>query len=228
MFPIISMIFVAIFAGLVGLAFCFFGYQLFRIILPIWAFFIGLWAGMEAVSGLFGAGFLSGSLGLIVGFGFGLLLACIAYFVYSLAVVIFGATVGFALGQGFILLFGFDKGPLSWTVGVIVAVVFAGLFVLAKFPKIFIIILTAFAGAMVVISGVLMLFGVVPDAPMWFGLTSAIVHNSFLWSLVWIVLAVLGMVFQYALSEEKEALMNEMVDANELMVVSEVPATTKK
>lgn len=215
-------------AIVVGLAFCFMGYQLFRFLLPIWAFLIGLWLGGVVLAGAIGGGFFATSLGLVVGFVVGILFAALAYFVYSLAVLLFGATVGFAIGQGLILLLGFNQGLLSWTAGIAVAVIFVLAFAVLKFPKVIIMVLTGFAGAMAAISGLFILFGSEPASQLGMIAAKAQVQSSVFWLIVWVVLSLLGIFFQYALTKEKEVLMAETIDPEELMVVEVTPASKKK
>ena len=55
----------ALFAVLLGLAFCFAGYRFFLVMLPIWGFFGGFWIGAYAISVLAGQfGILLVALGL--------------------------------------------------------------------------------------------------------------------------------------------------------------------
>lgn len=175
----------------------FFGYPFFRILLPIWAFFAGLLFGFNGLQSLFGVGFVSASLGLIAGIALGAVLAALAYFVYEIAVYIFGASIGYVLGAGLVTALGFDPGFLSTIVGLAGAVVLALLFMKTEMPKFLIIVLTAAAGAMGVITGLFVLFGRVPDAAGALQLTQYLVTGSWFWLLIWIILMVVGMGFQY-------------------------------
>ena len=55
----------ALFAVLLGAAFCFAGYRFFLVMLPIWGFFGGFWIG--ATVGIFGAGLLGAVVGRTLG-----------------------------------------------------------------------------------------------------------------------------------------------------------------
>lgn len=187
----------AFFAVLVGLAFTFAGYKFMRILLPLWGFFAGLVLGASGVQGILGTSFLADAVGITVGLFVGLLFAALAYFFYSFAVILLGAQAGFVLGSGFILLIGFNEGLISWLVGFVLAVIFAFAFAILKMPKLILVVLSAFGGAMGVVYGLLVLFG---QVDMGSGLASAkpFVDNSFLLGLFWFVLAVLGVASQYA------------------------------
>lgn len=193
-----------VFAVIIGLMFAFFGYPFFRILLPIWGFFAGLMFGFRGLESLMGPGFLSASLGLIVGFLIGLVLAAVAYFAYSLAIYIWGITLGYVMGAGLWLALGFDPGMMSFLVGVGGAVLFAFLFATAKMPKFLIILLTAAGGSMAVLMGVFALFGAVPTIPASLELTRYMVYGSWFWLIVWAILAGFGMAFQYAVSTMSE------------------------
>lgn len=189
-----------VFAVIIGLMFLFFGYPFFRILLPIWAFFAGLMFGFNGIQDLLGAGFVSASLGLVLGFLLGLVLAAVAYYVYELAIYLFGATIGYVLGAGLMNALGLGPGFLSAVVGLVAAVAFALLFMKTSMPRFLIIVITAAAGAMAVFTGVFALFGAVPAMGGALQMTELVVKGSWFWLMLWIVLAVFGMAFQYVLA----------------------------
>lgn len=197
----------ALLAIIVGLGLVFFGYAAFRIILPILGFLAGLWLGMDLVTN-FMANFpiLGVSLGLVLGFVLGLVFAAIAYFVYSLAVVIFGLSLGYALGAGLMLAIGFSDGFLTFLVGAVTAIVMATLFMGVNMPKVYIIALTAFAGASSVIAGVLVLFGRIPPSQLGLAFVEPYVANSWFWLPVWLVLGFIGFFVQYRMVQIAESL----------------------
>ncbi len=184
-------------AAVIGLMFLFFGYAFFRILLPIWAFFVGLMFGIHGMQNLFGANVISVSTGFIFGLFAGAILAILAYVLYSLAVYWFGLTMGYVLGSGIMMALGMD-GFLAAVVGIITAVVLIVLFVKVQMPSTFIVVLTALGGAMAVIMGLFVLFGAIPAISDALQLTSIIVANSWFWIIIWAVLAVIGMTFQFA------------------------------
>ncbi|HVZ66835.1 MAG TPA: DUF4203 domain-containing protein [Patescibacteria group bacterium] len=187
-----------VFSVIIGLMFVFFGYPFFRILLPIWAFFAGLVFGLRGLEDLLGAGVISITFGLVIGLVFGAILATIAYYIYNLAIYLFGISAGYVLGSGFMLAIGAGSF-ISTMVGLGVAVLFLVVFAATQMPRFFIILITAAAGAMGVIMGLLVLFGRVPEVFASLQLTSYIVANSWFWLIIWIVLAALGVAFQYVL-----------------------------
>ena len=193
-----------LFAVVIGLMFTFFGYPFFRLLLPIWAFFAGLFFGVQGLMDLLGPGFISFSLSLIVGFALALFLALVAYAAYSLAVYLFGITVGYVLGSGLMMALGFEPGLITFFVGAAFAIGLIALFVKGNMPRFLIIVLTASAGSMAVMSGIFVLFGQVPTLGPTLQLTRYMVWGSWFWLLVWAVLAGFGMAFQYAVSRMGE------------------------
>lgn len=194
---------------ILGLALCFMGYSLFRILLPVWGFVAGLIFGVQALDALTGGGFLSVSFGLIIGFFIGLLLAAIAYWVYAFAIVLFGAALGYVLGAGLMLLIGLDYGFITVLVGLTGAVLMSMLFVRGRMPKFLVMLFTAMAGSMVMITGLFVLVGKVPTAGLSVYLTRYAVYGSWFWLIVWAIVAGLGMAFQYAMVSQAEELSEE-------------------
>jgi hypothetical protein len=200
----------ALLAILVGIGLSFFGYAAFRIILPILGFLVGLWLGMDLVNNFMGNYPLLGvSLGLVVGFILGGVFAAIAYFVYSLAVVIFGVSLGYALGAGIMLMLGMSDGFLTFLVGAIAAVGMAVLFMATNMPKVYIMALTAFAGASALIAGVLVLFGQIPPSQLGLAVVDPYIANSLFWLIVWMVVGFLGFFVQYRMVQVAESMVPE-------------------
>lgn len=198
-------------AAVIGLMFLFFGYAFFRILLPIWAFFVGLMFGVHGMQNLFGANVISTSSGFIFGLFAGAILAILAYVLYSLAVYWFGLTMGYVLGSGIMMALGMD-GFLGGVIGIIAAIVLVVLFIKVAMPKTFIVVLTALGGAMAVIMGLFVLFGAIPAVADSLQLTSYLVTGSWFWIIVWAVLAVIGMTFQFAVLQQANENLSQNYD----------------
>jgi predicted outer membrane lipoprotein len=148
-------------ALLVGLIIAFNGYRLFLVLLPIWGFFFGFGLGAQTIQALFGGGFLATTTSWVVGFVVALVFAVLSYLFYMVAVALFAGSIGYALGVGLMGLIGFQMGFVAWIVGIILAVIVAGVVILFNIQKWVIILLTALGGAGVIIGTFLMVFGVV-------------------------------------------------------------------
>jgi Domain of unknown function (DUF4203) len=188
---------------IVGALFCFAGYRFFRILITIWGFFAGFNLGTAAMTALFGNPFLQTTTGIVLGIVIGLVFAALAYFFYYFAVVLLGATAGYDLGSGFIGAIGLNNpGFIAVIVGVALAVVFALVILLFNLPKLLIMVFTALGGAVAMLAGLLILLGQVKTAYLQYGDAVALVRASWFWTLVAIVIAVVGFLAQWRTNQE--------------------------
>ena len=204
MVPLASVIFAASLSALLGLAFCFLGYRVFLVMLPIWGFFAGFWLGAEAVALLLGTGFLATVTGWVAGAALGLVGAVLSYVFYLAGVAIVAAGVGAALGAGLMSAIGFETGlltTLAWLAGGLVA---AGLTLWYNVQKYVIIVITAAAGANLLVLSPLLLFGRISLEELTLAGSSVglVFQESWLWVVVWVILAVAGVVVQLRANRE--------------------------
>jgi hypothetical protein len=187
----------------VGAAFCFVGYRFFRILIAIWGFFAGFNLGASGMVALFGQNFLGTATGWVLGIVVGLVIAVLAYFLYYVAIVVLGASVGYSIGSGLMGAIGLNNpGFLSVTVGVVLAVILTILILALNLPKLLIMVFTAIGGAATIVSGILLMFGQIHTVALQYGFAAAAIRASWFWSLVVIVLAVVGFVAQWRTMQE--------------------------
>jgi hypothetical protein len=200
---------VGLLALVVGLAFAFYGFRLFLILLPIWGFFIGFLFGAGFVTALFGDGFLSTVLSWIVGFGFAVVFALLSYLYYWFAVIFLGGSIGYALGLSLMAWLNITGNLIVFIVAIAFAVVFALAFVFLRVPKYLVLVATSFGGAFAAIVGVALILGRVPLAALQAGLAGAYVRDSlsFVWLAAAIVLGVIGYFYQARLVARAEMFM---------------------
>jgi len=203
---VLAAIVLALFAFVLGLGFLFFGYRVFLVLLPIWGFFAGLWIGAQATHLLLGTDFLGTVTGWVVGVIAGFLLAIFSYFFYFLGVAIIGGAVGFALATGLLAALGIESSIILFIAGLVVGIIAAVLTIGLNIQKYVVIALTALGGANGVILSFLLLFGRVTTADL-----SAsgnpiipIYQDSPIWLLAWLVLAVLGFIYQIRINRTYE------------------------
>lgn len=194
-------VFVALLALLLGLVVCFAGFRLFVILLPVWGFFAGFLVTAQAVQELFGGGFLATTSSWVFGFVIGVLFAVAAYFFYYAAVAVLAATVGYELGVGLMAGLGVSSGILLFLVGLVVAAALTAAVILLNLPKVFIVVLTALAGASMILAGVLLALGRISLTALNSGLVGAFIRDSWFWSLVYLALVAVGIVTQMLLPE---------------------------
>jgi hypothetical protein len=154
----LSTIFFAILVFALGALICFMGYRAFMVLLPIWGFLAGMWLGAYVTALIFGTGLLSTLLGIVVAVIAGIASAAFAYLFYSVGVVVVAVLLGAALGSGIMGAVGLD-GPLMSLLGAFIGGGAVGAVALLwNVPKYLILVLTALAGAdLMVVSGLTIL-----------------------------------------------------------------------
>ncbi len=142
-----------------GLAFCFGGQFVLRLIFPIWGFFAGFAFGAGLVAGLADERFLGTVLGWILGLVFGLVFALLAYFFYAVGVVIAMGTAGFALGAGVVVAIGIDWNWVAVGAGLVIGAIFGIVAIIVNAPMLVLILFSSVTGAIGVVAGLMLLTG---------------------------------------------------------------------
>lgn len=189
-------ILVGLFAILVGAAWATYGLKAFTILLPIWAFFVGLLAGATFGAELLGEGFLATTTSWIIGLVCGVVLAALSYFVYYFAIVLLGASAGYALGAGLLGAIGLD-GFFASVVGIIAGVAFAIAVLVLAVPAIVVVVVSAFSGAAGVVNGVLILLGSIKLEDIDAGLMEGLLKYGPIALAAWVVVAAAGIWYQW-------------------------------
>jgi hypothetical protein len=166
----------------IGLAACFMGYQLFRVLLP----FLAALYGYNVAAGWFSpeAWFWPFIVGLFIGVVFALL----AYFLWSITVGVGGVLLGFGAGAQLAAFLGLG-GFLAPVIGIVVAVIFGFLFFSAR--DVLVMVATALGGAGLTLTGFAVLL---PGLLGWLANSS-----NFITFILTIVLAAIGFGAQYRL-----------------------------
>lgn len=193
-----STLLVVVLLTLLGAAFCFGGYRLFLLLLPIWGFFAGFWFGGWAVTRFFGGGFLATVGGLVAGLVLGIGLATFSYLFFTVGVALVAGAVAAALASGVLAALGVGAGWLLVLVPVAAGIVVAVLTPLWNLQKYVIILVTAVAGADGLVVAALLLLGQVSLLSLQAGgnMIRPVLQNSPLWVLVGLALAAAGTLVQ--------------------------------
>ena len=195
---------VAILVALIGLAALLVGYRLFRLLLPVWGFVVGFFAGAGFIASWLGEGFLEGILGIGLGVVLGIVLAFLAYALWWIGVVIAIGGLGFALGYAILPAIGLDTEFLALLLGLAAGAVLALAAILLHLPRAIIVVITSLWGSAAVIGGALVLFNQVEPETLGKGAVAGAIGTSFFWTVVWIALAVVGMGVQWVTTPEYE------------------------
>jgi hypothetical protein len=183
----------------IGLAFAFWGFRVFLILLPIWGFFAGFLLGANGVQYIFGEAFLATISGWVVGFLLGLLFAVLSYLYYWVAVILLGGALGYQLTIGLLQWIGFDAdGIIAFALAILGGAVFAVGFFLLRMPAVLVIVVTAITGAGATMAGVAIGLGLVPYQEMGNGIFGAYQSLDIGWIgiIAAIALAFAGAIYQ--------------------------------
>lgn len=186
--------------GILGLLLVFSGYAFARILLTISGLVFGVVLGGSLVDDLSSSAFLNTTLGIVLSIVLGLVFAGLAYFFFYLAVIIAGASFGFYIGSHFLQLFGMDPNFLTAMLGAAVGVLFGIGSIVLNLPRAYLIVITAFSGAVLTIGGLLLVFQQINLDYFSYETAKAAVDNSVFWSIGALVLAVFGMIVQSMIS----------------------------
>ena len=190
-------LFVALIAIAVGLVACFFGYRLFRAVLPIFGFVVGAIVGAQAVFLIFDEGIFVTLLSIIAAVAVGVVFGLLAYFWWALGVVLVVGGMGFAIGSALLPAINVDNLEfVSWLLGLAVGAGFALAAIVLRLPRAIVIAVTALWGAGAALGGVLIVLQQIEPEELGYGAVDAVVSQSFVWLLIFLALAAVGAVWQ--------------------------------
>jgi hypothetical protein len=185
---------------LFGLVVCFSGYRFFLLLLPLWGFFAGFALGAGILT-LFGDGFLATVSGWVLGFIVGLIFAVLSYLFWIVGVALFAGSVGYMLGAGLVYWIFPDATVIAFVAGMAGALVVAGLTLVLNLQKLVIVLFTAFGGATILLASLMLFLGKIDISDIGENAVQPIINDSLLWLLLWLGLAVVGTLAQYATTQ---------------------------
>ena len=198
---------------LAGALFCFFGYLAFRIIIPIWGAVVGFSLGAGLIAAATDEGFLRTGLAWIVALGLALLFALLAYLFYWVAVVIAMGSIGFTLGAAAMGALGVTWSWLVVLVGIVVGVLLAVVAIVSDLPMILLVVLSALAGASAVTAGIMVLTGAIGTEEFTDSAVTARADDDWWWYVVYIGVALVGVLYQARSMERMRGSMRDTWDA---------------
>ena len=189
-------LFVALIAVAIGLIACFFGYRLFRAVLPVFGFVLGAIVGAQAVFLIFNEGIFATLLSIVAAVVVGIVFGLLAYFWWALGIVLAVGGMGFAIGNALLPALNLDLEIVSWLLGLAVGVGFALAAIVLRLPRAIVIAVTALWGAGATLGGVLIVLQQIEPEELGYGAVDAVVSQSFVWLLIYLALAAVGAVWQ--------------------------------
>ena len=180
-----------------GLGICFLGYRAFLVLLPVWGLLSGIWLGTQFGSVNFGDSSLatigSWALGIILG----VILAILANWLFKIGFTLIAAIFAGAVTSAVLTALGIRPGLLE--LGLFLAAIIGTGLLIRTFhlEKYAIIVLTALAGADLIVLAFLRLYGAVNLSDIIDGnLISPIVRQSWISLAALFIIAGLGVVVQ--------------------------------
>jgi hypothetical protein len=199
-------LFVALISIAIGLVACFAGYRLFRAVLPVFGFIVGAIVGAEAVFLVFNEGFLTTLLSIVAAVVVGIVFGLLAYAFWALGVILAVGGMGFAIGAAVLPAFGLELDIIAWILGLLVGLGFAAAAYVLRLPRALVTVVTALWGAGSTLAGVLVLLNQVEVEELGYGGVTAVVSESFIWTLAFLALAIVGAVVQALTTSDIEAI----------------------
>ena len=199
-------LFVALIAVAIGLVACFFGYRLFRAVLPVFGFVLGAIVGAQAVFLIFNDGIFATLLSIVAAVVVGIVFGLLAYFWWALGIVLAVGGMGFAIGNALLPALNLDLEIVSWLLGLAVGAGFALAAIVLRLPRVIVIAVTALWGAGATLGGVLIVLQQIEPEELGYGAVDAVVSQSFLWLLIFLALAAVGAVWQAMTTSDIETI----------------------
>jgi hypothetical protein len=199
-------LFVALIAVAIGLVACFFGYRLFRAVLPVFGFVLGAIVGAQAVFLIFNDGIFATLLSIVAAVVVGIVFGLLAYFWWALGIVLAVGGMGFAIGNALLPALNLDLEIVSWLLGLAVGAGFALAAIVLRLPRVIVIAVTALWGAGATLGGVLIVLQQIEPEQLGYGAVDAVVSQSFVWLLIYLALAAVGAVWQAMTTSDIDAI----------------------
>lgn len=199
---------IGILAVLIGLVACLGGYIVFRLVLPILGFLIGLGLGAQLAAALFDQPYLGSALSWIIAIAVGLVVATIAFLWWYVSVALTIGGLGYAIGYGAGIGLGLTVTG-AVVAGVAVAVIFALVALVLRVPIGVVIVVTAFWGASALIGGVLLLLNRIEPNQLRNGTVDVVIAESPLLLAVWLGLGIVGVLVQWFTTPREEPVVGE-------------------
>jgi hypothetical protein len=189
-------IILGILAMLAGAFFCFHGHAVLRLVISVWAAFVGFNLGAGLVARISGDRFLGSLVDWMVAIVLAAVFAACAYAYFAAAVVLALASVGFALSAALLVALGVEWNWWVVLIAVAVGVLLAVLAIVSNLPMLLLVVLGAVSGASVVVAGAMLLAGALQSADFTNAGVAEGVRSGLWWYAVLVVLATAGVAYQ--------------------------------
>ena len=188
----------------IGVLACFAGYRVFRIVLPILGFVVGLGIGAQLAEALFNEPYLGSVLSWVIAILVGLVAATIAFVWWYVSVALAIAGLGYAIGYGAATGLGVGA-TAALVIGVALGVLFAIAAIVMRIPTGIVIVVSAFWGASALLGGALVLMGRIEPSQLRNGTVDVVIADSLVLLAIWLAIGIAGAVVQWMTTPRDEA-----------------------
>ncbi|KAA1425400.1 DUF4203 domain-containing protein [Mumia zhuanghuii] len=187
---------------LVGVVLLFWGGAALRVLIALFGAWVGFFLGAELVQAQVGGPLFGTFWGWVAAVVGAIVVGLIAYLWYWFGVVIGVAAMGYVVGVVTAGLFGADTGWVPTTVGLVFAALLTILAVVTHFPALLLVLASAYAGAGLVVTAVMLFTGEVDGRQLERAWTIA--DPTWLWYGATIVLFVIGLLVQLGSTSRRQ------------------------
>jgi hypothetical protein len=202
----------SILAIVIGAALLTYGYRIFLVLLPVVGFFAGFWVGASAMQFTLNENFLATIFTILVAIVVGILFAIGSYLIYMMGVVVVAFAFAAMIAAGIMTTIGFESGFIVGIVALAAGVGMVILTVQRNLQKYIIMAIMSIGGGNLVVLGVLVLIGQVSLETLKTNgnMIAPVLASGALWVIIWLGLAIAGLIYQIRTSSDFEFSMNDL------------------
>lgn len=183
-------------AIVVGLFLCVAGAVALRFVIAVWGAFVGFNLGAGLVAHFWDTGFLSSATGWVAGLVLAILFASIAYLYYAVAILLVTISIGFALGSAAMGALGIEWSWLVILVAVLAGAALGFVAIIANLPHVVLVILSALGGSSAVVTGTMLVTGVLESADFDTAAVTEGIDRDWFWYALYLALVLFGVLAQ--------------------------------
>ena len=208
----LQIILFSLLAIVIGAALILYGYRIFLVLLPVFGFFAGFWVGASAMQWTLNENFLATLFSIIVGIGLGIIFAIASYVIYFAGVAVVAFAFGAMIAVGIMTFIGFEAGIVISLVALAVGVLLVIFTFQKNLQKYFIMGIMSLGGGNLVVLGILVLIGQVSLEVLRAkgDMIGPVLSAGALWVIIWLGLAIAGLIFQIRTSSDFEFSMDDL------------------
>ena len=209
---ILQIILFSLLAIVIGAALILYGYRIFLVLLPVFGFFAGFWVGASAMQWTLNENFLATLFSIIVGIVLGIIFAIASYAIYFAGVAVVAFAFGAMIAVGIMTFIGFEAGAVVSLAALAAGVLLAILTFQKNLQKYFIMGIMSLGGGNLVVLGILVLIGQVSLELLRAkgDMIGPVLSAGTLWVIIWLGLAIAGLVYQIRTSSDFEFSMGDL------------------